>query len=94
MIVKCEKCHTEKGWKELTFKHDSSDFRLKGKHGKVKCAECHAKDTRGMTLYRPIDHKRCDNSGCHDVEKRGAIHGRQFAGKDCADLKIGSNQVI
>ncbi|MBF0169904.1 MAG: hypothetical protein HQK87_02250 [Nitrospinae bacterium] len=84
----CEKCHTEQGWKPATFKHDDpryTGFKLLGKHATERCDACHRADKGGRVIWRPLDSRRCDNAGCHDVEKRGAIHGAQFAGKDCAE---------
>ena len=41
----CVKCHEEKDWKTTTrFDHDKTDFKLLGKHGEVKCNECHKDD--------------------------------------------------
>lgn len=40
--VKCESCHTDRGWKELSFNHDKdTHFALRGKHQPVKCDDCH-----------------------------------------------------
>lgn len=39
---KCESCHTEKGWKDLTFDHTrDTKYKLKDKHIQVKCKSCH-----------------------------------------------------
>jgi hypothetical protein len=40
--AKCEKCHSESGWKETRFDHAKTEFPLLLRHAKVKCAECHA----------------------------------------------------
>jgi hypothetical protein len=37
----CAKCHTEDQWNDTRFDHDKTDFRLRGKHEKVQCNECH-----------------------------------------------------
>lgn len=38
----CERCHTERGWKEIQkFDHQKADFPLLGKHTTVRCAQCH-----------------------------------------------------
>jgi hypothetical protein len=84
---KCERCHAEQGWKPTTFRHDDQGyggFKLKGKHAEVKCDGCHTEGADGRATYRPIDSKRCANAGCHDNVERGAVHGRQFADRDCA----------
>ena len=38
----CAKCHVEKAWKDVTFDHDKTKFKLVGKHVDVKCEKCHA----------------------------------------------------
>jgi len=41
----CVKCHEEKDWKTTTrFDHNKTDFKLLGKHSKVKCEKCHLDD--------------------------------------------------
>jgi hypothetical protein len=38
----CAACHSETGWKEKAkFDHDKTLFPLLGKHGDVKCTDCH-----------------------------------------------------
>jgi Zn finger protein HypA/HybF involved in hydrogenase expression len=38
---KCESCHVERGWRQTTFDHDKTEFRLRDAHVKVKCETCH-----------------------------------------------------
>lgn len=74
----CEFCHVEKAWKPAPgFNHNDTKYPLRGKHAKVKCAECHPsdKDTEphgGQLLgpksetflrFAPIDHSSCLD--CH-----------------------------
>ncbi len=85
---KCEECHVEKSWKPSTFDHNDQNyvgFKLIGKHARLACANCHTKSKSGKVLYKPIEHKTCNGSGCHDLPERGAIHIGQFKEKDCAD---------
>jgi hypothetical protein len=78
---KCEKCHTEKSWKEThDFDHDKTKFPLKGKHAdpKVKCDDCHK-----TKVYTETPHE-C--YGCHKkdddkVGEGGGHHGNY--GKKC-----------
>jgi hypothetical protein len=42
--VKCESCHTVKGWKDILFDHDKTKFPLLGKHRDTKCSACHKGD--------------------------------------------------
>lgn len=37
----CEDCHSEKGWQEVRFDHDETDFPLEGAHQETNCASCH-----------------------------------------------------
>ncbi|HTY03683.1 MAG TPA: cytochrome c3 family protein [Rhodocyclaceae bacterium] len=40
--TKCDKCHSADQWKEAIFDHDrDTKYRLKGRHQKTKCVECH-----------------------------------------------------
>jgi hypothetical protein len=59
----CAACHTETGWKEKTkFDHDRTSFPLLGKHGDVKCADCHKSSN-----YKEAP-KDC--FGCHKKDDR------------------------
>lgn len=80
---KCADCHTESGWKEARFDHDTTDFRLEGKHANAKCRECHRdnafKDTpmACMSCHRKDDrHKgrfgeKCQT--CHNAKAWDAV---------------------
>ena len=39
--TKCESCHGDRDWKVSDFDHRKTRFALVGKHGAVKCADCH-----------------------------------------------------
>jgi hypothetical protein len=40
---KCQTCHSDAGWKRLSFDHDrDTHFALRGKHATTKCDTCHA----------------------------------------------------
>jgi len=78
----CEQCHTEKNWKDLKFNHNTTKYKLKGKHTKVKCESCHANKKKGDFKVAKFD--TCSASGCHDNRKRGGLtHRKQFTGKKC-----------
>lgn len=74
----CVKCHEEKDWKTIRFDHSKTNFKLLGKHGDVKCADCHIdnkfKDTPKLCIScHKKDDKHKGNFGakcetCH-VEK-------------------------
>ncbi len=38
----CDRCHSERNWKETSFDHDRSAFRLLDKHKGLECKKCHA----------------------------------------------------
>jgi phage-related protein len=66
----CEECHTLDGWtgKQLKFDHDKdSKYKLKGKHAKVKCEECHVPRPKtaelGTAQFRDMKFKLCTD--CH-----------------------------
>lgn len=75
--IKCETCHTDRGWKEILFDHDKkTKYPLLGKHHEVKCISCHKGDlykdklqTNCISCHRKEDkHKgifgsKCEN--CH-----------------------------
>lgn len=76
----CEKCHSEKNWKETkdTFDHNKTKFALDGKHADVKCEDCHL-----TKKYRdaPTD--------CYSCHKKDDAHKGVFGTKcaDCHDAK-------
>lgn len=71
--AKCESCHKEKDWKEISFDHDrDTKYSLKGKHEKVKCTACHT-----GKLYQQKLGQDCVS--CH---KKDDVHKNQL-GKRC-----------
>jgi len=70
----CEDCHKPSKWDKVTFDHDKTDFRLKGKHKDIKCNSCH----RGH-LYNEELQTNC--FGCHS---RDDVH-KKSEGKKCED---------
>jgi hypothetical protein len=66
---KCERCHTERGWKALLFEHDhDTPYPLKGKHRAAKCESCHVGQ-----LYKVKTPTDCN--ACH---KKDDIHKGRF----------------
>ena len=64
--ARCEQCHSARGWKTWEFDHDRlSDFKLAGRHSKVKCLYCHTK---------PVKDKLVLASECFSCHKRDDIH--------------------
>lgn len=40
-ITNCVSCHGFENWKAIFFNHDSTAFKLEGKHKEVSCGKCH-----------------------------------------------------
>ena len=73
---KCEKCHSERGWKSAArFDHDhETDFPLRDKHKQAKCDSCH----RSVGEKLPT---RCFS--CHEQDDQKKGHKGHF-GEKCA----------
>lgn len=78
----CKSCHTDHKGRDAdilklnrdTFDHRLTDFALKGAHGSLSCASCHAQD-------KPF---RAAPSICFDCHREDDPH-KQRLGKQCAD---------
>jgi hypothetical protein len=71
----CETCHSEAGWKKVTFDHGKdTKFKLTGGHRDLVCTACHKDDT-----FNDKPSTRCD--GCHGADD---IHQGQN-GDQCQD---------
>ncbi|MFQ5560200.1 MAG: hypothetical protein ACE5FU_06410, partial [Nitrospinota bacterium] len=69
----CSSCHIEKEWKPSTFFHGARSYggyKLTGAHEKVDCVKCHK-----AGLYKPVEYKTCDSSGCHKDIHEGRFEG-------------------
>lgn len=83
----CDRCHDANGWKPAPgFDHDSSAFRLTGKHAEVACDKCHLAPALGIVpgadgklipRFKPLPFKLCTD--CH-----ANPHGATMAGR-CVD---------
>jgi len=67
----CASCHEEASWTEVRFNHDTTGFRLVGKHSTIKCESCHdagKPDPAPQTCigcHRPDDvHKGRNGTDC------------------------------
>jgi hypothetical protein len=68
----CERCHVERGWKEIQkFDHSKASFALLGKHATVRCAQCHT-----TQLFKDA------SSQCNDCHTKDDYHKGNF-GKQC-----------
>jgi len=68
----CERCHSEKGWKDIQkFDHQKTSFQLLDKHRDLRCSECHK-----TALFKDT------SSTCNDCHKKDDYHKGHF-GKKC-----------
>jgi hypothetical protein len=66
----CTSCHDDASWKNVRltgFNHDAARFPLKGAHGKVACAKCHAEPPK----YVGIPFSGC--TSCHTDPHAGKL---------------------
>jgi hypothetical protein len=70
---KCESCHSVTAWSKVKFDHNTTNFKLTGKHAEAECKKCHFKqDPDGTIKQRFSDLKgRCLD--CHTD-----VHNNQF----------------
>jgi hypothetical protein len=86
--AKCETCHNENRWNDVSFIHFRTGFVLTGVHANTKCRSCHYKtDKNGIPQQRfsGLD-KNC--SECHNDEHYGQFEksGRTYCEK-CHNTK-------
>jgi nitrate/TMAO reductase-like tetraheme cytochrome c subunit len=64
-LTSCVKCHTFENWNIPNFDHNTTAFKLDGKHQNVACAKCHKKITNNNNTYvlYKIKEWKCEN--CH-----------------------------
>lgn len=67
----CNACHQSTDWESMIFKHDKTDFKLRGKHESVKCINCHPRDQFSKTP-----------KNCYACHKFDDVHKRK-KGKKC-----------
>jgi len=65
----CSSCHDTRSWKVSSFDHDSTAYKLDGKHRTVSCGKCHYRisddSPEGYVRYVGLS-KSC--SGCHGTD--------------------------
>ncbi|MCO5170656.1 MAG: hypothetical protein M9894_30365 [Planctomycetes bacterium] len=80
----CAECHRTGGWTgdEVRFDHATSAYPLRGAHGGVACAACHAKGSDGApaaalgrAVLRGLEAKDC--ASCHTDPHRGSLAPRR-----------------
>lgn len=61
----CSRCHEFSGWKPVRFNHDSSRFKLDGRHQDVACSKCHKEISTGTERYVQYKFDDIKCSSCH-----------------------------
>lgn len=97
----CRECHTTVNFKKRKpFNHNLTDFKLTGKHAKIKnnCFECHVKTNKKLPTNPPkVAHKFqfpgknkgfCEN--CH-VNEHKDMFRKKFYSKPCAECHVTKN---
>jgi len=79
----CQNCHRADGWSQVTFKHETTKFKLEGAHKEVACNQCHP-NQRWQEV--PQDCFSCHRLNDHHAgrygEKCGDCHSPQSARQD------------
>jgi hypothetical protein len=73
----CESCHSVIAWSRIRFDHNSTDFKLTGKHADVNCKRCHFKQDGDGTVQQRFSDLTNRCLDCH-VD----VHNNQFDIKD------------
>jgi nitrate/TMAO reductase-like tetraheme cytochrome c subunit len=69
----CENCHSVSVWGSVKFDHNTTDFKLTGKHAEANCKQCHfKKDANGLVKqqFSSLTNRCLD---CHTD-----VHNNQF----------------
>lgn len=70
--TQCEQCHRPTIWKDATFDHNLSAFKLEGEHAEVACEKCHVNNIFKGT-----------STDCYSCHQGDDEHNGEF-GTDCA----------
>lgn len=82
----CTSCHNTNSWKNITFDHDLTKFRLTGKHKTVLCRECHEQKTSAGKIKFKFVSQKSDCNSCHRD-----IHFGQFDSEKIEDVSVCEN---
>jgi hypothetical protein len=64
-ITACTDCHQTENWKATRFDHNTTLFKLDGKHINVPCAKCHKPEKQGLSFYVKYKIKEFKCESCH-----------------------------
>jgi hypothetical protein len=68
----CNTCHNTRSWDSWDFDHDQTSFKLRGKHVKVACADCHTRPMKRV-IGKLIPARICANCHMQDDVHRGGF---------------------
>ncbi|MGB8491587.1 MAG: cytochrome C [Bacteroidales bacterium] len=71
----CRACHNETAWRQVTFDHSATQFKLTGAHAKTSCTVCHISRTAGGEFVQKFEGLGTDCISCHND-----VHQGQFSG--------------
>jgi hypothetical protein len=61
----CERCHTNDNWKPEKFDHNTTRFKLDGKHEGLACEKCHKPTDSLLRNYIVYKFKDISCKSCH-----------------------------
>jgi hypothetical protein len=76
---KCENCHDVVAWSKVKFDHNTTDFKLVGKHAETNCKKCHFRQDNDGTVRQKFSGQSGRCLDCHTD-----IHQDQFDTKENA----------
>lgn len=65
-VTECKQCHAFDNWKAVNFDHNTTAFKLVGKHEKVECKKCHLPTATAINNNKYVLYKisvKCES--CH-----------------------------
>ena len=62
-VTNCNRCHDSDNWKAGKFNHNTTAFKLDGKHENLACAKCHKLTANEKYVQYKIKNFRCED--CH-----------------------------
>ncbi len=64
----CEKCHNSNSWREISFDHNKTEFKLLGKHKSTECQNCHFLKNEQDFVFNKLENT-CQ--ACHQDNHNG-----------------------
>ena len=78
----CAQCHAVESWHQVktsVFDHNTTQFPLKGKHGDLKCEQCHPKNPKERNPSGDLGFHIVRYTECMDCHQDA--HAKQFSGR-------------